>query len=374
MNNSSASPGGHCDFSTAVQRFNVVLFIFIQATAVIGNTIILFLYKKHRVLRSTTNVFIISLSASDLIVVVLSMPICFGMFLCRYFPDEGSFIKNLTKLFDMLPSVLSIYSLSLVSVDRAVAVSHPFFHKKHFNQRLASIAVIVMWIMSTLIVALLFIISESEFTLLAILFAYVIPVVIMIFSYGIVGTVAKKHAKEINKLELTKKRFLQTDILMPRIDFGEAQLQIKDTDSKDSLLLNVINRDDSLPSLQDKILVPSTFHWLPTPRYQKKANLNISVRCLWREIKAALKLSFILSCFVMSWTPFMALNIQNYLYPDATIDLSLTMYFKILHYSNSTLNPLLYILLNKTWRAAFKMTIFCMGEKRMLALKNVAGW
>ena len=34
-------------------------------------------------------------------------------------------------------------------------------------------------------------------------------------------------------------------------------------------------------------------------------------------------------------------------------------YFKLLHYSNSALNPLLYILLNRSWKAAFKLTVCC---------------
>ena len=376
MNNSSHIHVGYCDFSTAGRRFDAFLFIAISVISIIGNSIIFVVYIRHRVLRNTTNVFIISLSASDMIVAVLSIPFSFGTFLCNVLPqeDQRSLENILYTACDILPSILSIYSLSLVAVDRAVVILHPFIHKKYVNQRSASITVGIMWITCISVVALLlFIMDWSQFTLFAIFIAYVIPVAIMIVSYAVVGYVAKKHAKDINKLERTVSRLRVMHNESPALAFKVDKAQVTYNDSNDSLLNNLV-RNDSVPCIKSNALVPKSLQWLPTPQYSKKSSINLGVKCLWREIKAALKLSFILSCFVISWTPFMALNIEHFSHPNKNIGIKVLMYFKLLHYSNSALNPLLYILLNKTWKAAFKMTICCKKEKRRLTLKSVIGW
>ena len=72
-----------CNFSTLVSKIDTFIFVFISCASVLGHSIIFVAYSRHRVLRNTTNVFLISLSASDVIVAVLSVPITFGVFLCH---------------------------------------------------------------------------------------------------------------------------------------------------------------------------------------------------------------------------------------------------------------------------------------------------
>ena len=91
------------------------------------------------------------------------------------------------------------------------------------------------------------------------------------------------------------------------------------------------------------------------------SNANTS-RLLKRELKAAMTLALILGCFILSWTPFVGVNIEYYRNPNVIFPPHMVKYFKVLHYLNSSVNPVLYILLNKRWRAAFRMTI-CQTKK-----------
>lgn len=385
MNNSSYYlHSGYCDFSTPSQKLDAFLFTLISLLAIVGNIFIILVYKQQRVLRNTTNVFIISLSASDMFVGFLSIPYSFSVFLCGVLPTSHTGMEHLLyKVCDMLPSILSIYSLSLVAIDRAIAVGLPFLHKQYVNQRSASISVVIVWFASFGVVILIFIMDAKQFTLLAILIAYVIPVTIMIVSYVIVGYVAKKHAKDINKLERTKSRFKMTYSDSPELSRVQERdnKALDSNDSTDSLIpasatgSAVPSRRNSSRDVTEATVVPVPFQWLPTPRYSKRSCVNLSVRCLWREIKAALKLSFILACFVASWTPFMALNIEHFLDPNCHIGMATVKYFKLLHYSNSALNPILYVLLNKTWKTVVKMTLSCSQTQRtILHQKSVIGW
>ena len=67
-------------------------------------------------------------SASDAIVAVVSLPITFAVFMCDALPDDNPTVAMLYTYIDMLPSVLSIYSLGLISLDRAFAVALPYCH------------------------------------------------------------------------------------------------------------------------------------------------------------------------------------------------------------------------------------------------------
>ena len=78
----------YCDFSSPVSKIDVFIFVFISFASIVGHTIIFVSYSRHRVLRNTTNVFLISLSASDVIVALLAVPFTFGVFLCKVLPDE----------------------------------------------------------------------------------------------------------------------------------------------------------------------------------------------------------------------------------------------------------------------------------------------
>ena len=86
--NNTSHIHAHFDFSNAVNRVDAVVFIAISLAAIIGNSIIFLVYSRHRVLRNTTNVFIISLSASDVMVAVLSIPFTFSVFVCQVLPME----------------------------------------------------------------------------------------------------------------------------------------------------------------------------------------------------------------------------------------------------------------------------------------------
>ena len=164
-----------------------------------------------------------------------------------------------------------------------------------------------------------------------------------------------------------------------------------DIDNKKIMIIKSNHHNSTIqqPSLNPRVslckddsLVPETFRDLPTPRYPKRFSfVNHGMRFLWREVRASLKLSFILFCFVVLWTPFIAINIEHYRctvdigYPCNTITLDMVKYFKLLHYSNSALNPLLYLMLNKSWKIAFKLTLCCGDRMRhRLALKSVIGW
>lgn len=365
MNNTS-SISTSCTFESTLNKLDFFLYVFISLTAIIGNTIVFVCYFRYRILRNITNVFIISLSASDILVAVVSIPYSFGVFLCGVRPakDHRKLGDLIYLVCDMLPSILSIYSLALVAIDRAIAIKKPFLHRRYFNRKTASISVGIMWIYTASLVSLIFAIEAGDFTLFIIFMSYVLPVLIMIVAYTVMGYVARKHATALNSLDRTANRLRGESYVSSSLSNNNSPEKISLTvngEHEYPLVSDDRRRSNSIFSGRS-VLARSVRGFSASYTKARTASIG-SLRCLKRELKAAVTLSLILSCFIVSWTPFMALNIENYRCPDCFISIDLVKYFKLLHYSNSAVNPILYILLNRRWRAAFRMAICCKREK-----------
>ena len=93
-------------------------------------------------------------------------------------------------------------------------------------------------------------------------------------------------------------------------------------------------------------------------RYQaKQIDLTINGKSkrfsLSAELKAAKTLGVVIGAFIVCWSPFFALNLNYYICrcPPPPLVVSVA---KWMHYGNSMLNPLIYGLMNKDFRYAFR--------------------
>ena len=362
--------GNNTTYRSDIFYFDLSLMLGISVTAIVGNILVFICYWKIRSLRSVTNVFILSLSISDLFVAILSTPASIAVLLFGILPpfDTRSLEIIIYLIFDMGPSILSIYSLTLVALDRALAITKPFIHEKYVTRKTAWVAVVLSWFFVCLMVMMVRFMKKSEFSLFIILMSYGIPVSIMVFCYSLMAYIAKKHASKLRALNKTANRFREekrstneNNNLSPTKngeDSGVPLMVVYDNKRRKSGGWINGRLKGSLRSISSTVTIKS-----------RSKSIASGVRYLRREFKAALTLSFILSCFVLSWTPFMSLNIMLFICGNdeacgKKISPELAKYFKILHYSNSALNPILYVLLNKRWRSAFKKILCCCERKR----------
>ena len=376
MNNTS-SPWmfGHCRFDQPLAWLDAFLYIFIAFIAGSGSLIVFVCYSRHRALRSSTNVFIISLSASDLMVACVSIPYSFGVFLCQWRPREDNrTLEDLVYLTcDMIPSILSIYSLCFIAIDRVFAVLNPFFYTKYVNQKTAGISVAVMWAVVVSLVAFIYILERHHFTLFIIFLSYILPVIVMISCYSIMGYLANQHSKAISIMEKTSLRLLERTNSESFNDRESKHGNDADNEGNHSNDGKSI-KNERMGSLK---WLRQTFRRTFSQDDGRTSEKHEGLNFLKREFKAALTLSLLLGVFVATWTPFMALNMESYRCPSCHIDFHLVKYFKILHYSNSAMNPLLYIILNKRWRAAFQIMIFCVQKRARVSevtMSELAAW
>ena len=410
MNNSSLPGSYACDIErNAHSVSDSVIFLTISSASILGNIMVFVCYANFRYLRTVTNVFMISLAASDLLVALLSIPFSFLLFVCQ----NGTFVKNqrlnnfIYFVADMLPSVLSIYSLMLVAIDRAIAINKPYFHQENVTKNGAWLTVAIMWLLIMIFVALKLVFDYYNdsfvYTIVAIVAAYAIPVSVMAVSYGLIGFIARKHAVDLRKLDKITSRLQSSDHTLnsqnsvvipaklsstkvPSAKLLPAKLSRANLSPKNLSPTNLSPTKLSPTNLSPtKLLSPTNLSptnpvLLPTRDILSK-NVMGKPKLPIRELKAAFTISVILCCFIICWTPFIALNIEYIkCAKGCNISKILIKYFKMLHYSSSALNPLLFILLNKRWRRAFKKIIsYCHTQNKYhssveMSCTDLTGW
>lgn len=108
--------------------------IFVALLAVVGNSLVIFVFKKERRLRRRTNYYIISLAAADLLVGLLGIPFAILSSVGRPF-NLYACLFNVSLL--LVLCTISIFCLVAVSVDRYWAILHPMGYSRNVRTKTA---------------------------------------------------------------------------------------------------------------------------------------------------------------------------------------------------------------------------------------------
>lgn len=114
--------------------YYVVCEIFVATMAVVGNSLVIFVFKKERRLRRRTNYYIVSLAAADLLVGILGIP--FAILSSVGIPHNIHACLFTVSLLVVLCTI-SIFCLVAVSVDRYWAILYPMGYSRNVRTRTA---------------------------------------------------------------------------------------------------------------------------------------------------------------------------------------------------------------------------------------------
>uniref|UniRef100_A0A8C8S0D5 D(1B) dopamine receptor n=1 Tax=Pelusios castaneus TaxID=367368 RepID=A0A8C8S0D5_9SAUR len=185
-----------------------------------GNVLVCAAIIRFRHLRGkVTNIFIVSLAVSDLLVALLVMPWKAVAEVAGYWPF-GAFC-DVWVAFDIMCSTASILNLCVISVDRYWAISSPFRYERKMTQRVALVMISVAWALSVLISFIPVQLNwhkggdatlegEAEscdsslnrtYAISSSLISFYIPVAIMIVTYTRIYRIAQVQIRRISSLE-----------------------------------------------------------------------------------------------------------------------------------------------------------------------------
>ncbi|XP_043926620.1 neuromedin-U receptor 1 [Protopterus annectens] len=125
-------------------------YLFIFAVGAVGNTLTCTVIIKHRIMRTPTNYYLVSLAISDLLVLIFGMPLELYEMWSNYpflFGLGGCYFKVLLLETVCFASVLNVTALS---AERYIAVVHPLKAKYMVTRTHAKHVIIIIWVISVL--------------------------------------------------------------------------------------------------------------------------------------------------------------------------------------------------------------------------------
>nr|XP_008506303.1 PREDICTED: neuropeptide FF receptor 1 [Equus przewalskii] len=152
--NAEATPAANLTFSSYYQHSSPVAAMFIVAYVLIfllcmvGNALVCFIVLKNRHMRTITNMFILNLAVSDLLVGIFCMPTTLVDNLITGWPFDNATCK-MSGLVQGMSVSASVFTLVAIAVERFRCIVHPFREKLTLREALVTIAVI--WALALLI-------------------------------------------------------------------------------------------------------------------------------------------------------------------------------------------------------------------------------
>ena len=306
----SASYPGHTNYSSQrvpIQRITIplshlimwcVAFVLVAVAIFVGNVFTIAVFRKKKLLRMRANSLLITLAVADLLVGTLAVPLYIQQ-LVSYWKgnpiEKTSYVAHM--VIDIFTGFASIFALTVIALERLYAVMCPLKHRL-ISKRTYVFLILIVWLLSG-IVAFLYFMNGLEVFKPKVFFYFII---FFIFSSLLVICVA--HVLIWVKVALQK-----DDIPRRRSKCNEEMRQTKKKAQERNLLTTLL---------------------------------------------------IVTLVFVLTWVPFYILNIVVFFHPEFNFRIPFEVFFftKLLHYSNSLANPIVYSIriprFNRSLRRCFR--------------------
>lgn len=162
MNNSTSTNDIEAKFATELLSRKTIIVIFeagfflvIEFIAVSGNSLICVAMIRNKDLRNRlTNVFILSLAVSDILMAVFCMPISSGILIMGRWIYKP-FACNFQAYWIYVLAGISLYTMAVTAVNRYYRVVKPRVYKKYFNKKSTLAMINAVWLTIGLSIAVL---------------------------------------------------------------------------------------------------------------------------------------------------------------------------------------------------------------------------
>lgn len=286
--------------------------ILMLITALVMNVLVCFVVHRNRLLRQQfSSVFIVNLAVCDLLMAILAMPFSLTALLHSSWPF-GGFLCHFTGFTNQIFGISAILTLAMISIDRFYAVIKPLKYRAKMTMQKAIWSIVYVWIQ-----ALIFSVvpaankwyvfnekylfctftfrdeTEIVFTSCLYLFNFGLPLLVMLVAYYKIFKVARLHSQRIAPAVFTLGTFGITKLVNIRKETGRQ-----------------------------------------------------------REAKAARKILVVIAAFLCCNAPYTTIRLLELTKGNIELPHSVTISAKWLNFLKSSLNPIIYGLLQRRFRNA----------------------
>ena len=304
----------------------------VAIAVIVGNTLAVAVLTRKKMLRKRTSFFLISLAVADLMVGTFSVPsfIYQLVYVWLHGGLKSSPVLKISKAMDVFSGLASIFTLTIIALERVYAICFPLRHRTS-SRRFYKVLVFMVWMMAGLLSSLSFLheyrLIQHEVFFLFFLATFFVSMFVMFTAYIRIWITVRSSGKS---------------------ERSHTQLSLESSDGSAGKRTNTTNSSCSVRSLRNR---------------QNGEN----------DKRLAGTVFIVTSVFVFAWIPFQIINLIIFVacktFPcGAQPSIDVIYFCKLLQFSNSFLNPVIYSLRLRDFRDTLKKLLL-----RTRSLQNEAG-
>ena len=364
---------------------------FFTILSIVENFCVLYAIKRFKTLRTVPNYFIASLSLADFLYAIFGSTSMIATTISKEWV-LGDFYCNVIGIINTLSCTASITTLVAISVNRYIAVSRPFRVVRIYTFRNTLSVIIMIWFVSLLFSApplfgwsnftpgSNFCVIDARihpsYTIILTVTHYISPAILQPICYYKIYKILKQRNKIFStNLEHTlknKSKIHPTPVKelnnIPRKKQGDVCSRVqKNPKSAQKYTVNDSdnsneNQKQNWDSKKDKVICSNSIE-LPNDAKRSGVSRNRSekielYKILTREAKTTAIMVAVVIAFYVCWTP-LAIASVLYAFSLQPSEFGLVTFAFVIASTNGVINPLIYGVMNKKFRRAYKTIFRC---------------
>lgn len=368
-------------FETA---FRILLYAIIFVCAIVGNSLVIITLVQRRRMRTVTNVFLLNLAVSDLLLGVFCMPTTLVGSILRNFV-LGAVMCKLIPYLQAVSVSVSAWTLVSISLERFFAIVRPLESRRWQTRSHAYKVILLVWLCSMVTMLPIAVLSqlvplrgerkkcrevwpdvtsERVFNVYLDVTLFLLPLVVMSFVYSCICATLCHGMKIDNKSTLCCCSLVSRALARRCRGCAAPKPETEQHPSNEELMSTAVVHEEyhTNPNMPQLFAPPDV-----EARLQRTPRRQFIFRGTYRKSRASKRrvirmLSVLVLEFFVCWTPLYVLHTWTVFDAHAAYSRVPAGAFAAVHllaYVSSCCNPITYCFMHDKYRQAFRTVLAC---------------